>query len=279
MSKPPGQSKAVKRKPKYASAKGRGKVDNELIWGIHPVSELLKREADRIIEIIAQQKSDSKKLNAIVELAEKQSIAVLRVSNIDRECFKHRISPDSHQGIVARVRPFETVSLDQVLSKISREICRGDKPVVLVLDAIQDPHNLGAILRSALASGVTGVILPKDRSAPLSGTVAKASAGALSHLDICRVTNISKTIQQLKDKGLWVFGAAGETGRTIYQADFSLPVCLVIGGEEKGIRKLVREQCDFLVSIPMHSDLNSLNASVAAGIILFEIVRQQKDLS
>jgi 23S rRNA (guanosine2251-2'-O)-methyltransferase len=278
MSKPPRQLHAVKRKAKHASAKGQGKADNELIWGIHPVSELLKREADRIIEIIAQQKSDSKKINAILEQAEKQSIAVRRVGNIDRECFRNRISPDSHQGVVARVRPFETVSLGRIINKVSKEISQGDKPVVLVLDSIQDPHNLGAILRSALAAGVTGVVLPKDRSAPLSGTVAKASAGALAHLDICRVTNISQTIQQLKDEGLWVFGAAGETEQTIYQADFSSPVCLVIGGEEKGIRKLVREQCDFLVSIPMQSDLNSLNASVAAGIILFEIVRQQQVL-
>ena len=148
-------------------------------------------------------------------------------------------------------------------------------PRLLALDSIQDPRNLGSILRSALAAGFGHVILTRDRSVPVTGTVARTSAGAVAHLKLCQVVNLAETLKLLKERGFWVFGAVVEPeADSIYQADFSGPVCLVIGSEGKGIRPLVRRQCDHLVTIPMHAPFNSLNASAAAAVLLFEIARR-----
>ncbi len=146
---------------------------------------------------------------------------------------------------------------------------------MLALDHVQDPHNLGAIIRSASAAGVHALILPKDRSAPLSGTVAKIAAGAMEYLPICQTTNLVRTLQKLKDHSVWIYGTIKEGGTSVYQTDFAGSVCLVIGSEQKGIRPLVQEQCDFRTTIPMQGKLESLNASVAAAVVMFEIVRQK----
>ena len=148
-------------------------------------------------------------------------------------------------------------------------------PLLLILDSIQDPHNLGAILRSAAAFGVDGVIIPKDRSAPLSGTVMKTAAGTLPLLDICQTTNLAEAMLTLKKAGFWLYGAAGEAATSIFATSFSGPVCLVLGNEHKGIRPLLRRHCDFLLAIPLAAGVESLNVSVAAGIMLAEISRQR----
>ncbi len=233
--------------------------------------ELLRSRPGQIREITIQKSKSGGKIEEIIKLARAQQRKIR---------FEQHITlpgtggpPPRHQGVIAKIASHILLSLDAMLTLMADQAA---PPLLLALDSVQDPHNLGAIVRSASAAGVSGIILPKDRSAPLAGTAAKVAAGALAHMNICQVTNLTAAMKRLKKEGFWIYGAAGEASRTIFQTDFSGPICLVIGGEEKGIRPLVREQCDFLVAVPMHSPLDSLNASVAAAVILFEIVRQQQ---
>lgn len=239
----------------------------DLIWGIHPVMELLQSAPDRIIELRILKASHGK-VQDLVQLADQQGVPW----HIADQPFSGTPEQATLQGVQARTKPVATVGLAEVIAA-RRE--KTGPALVLALDTIQDPHNFGAMIRSASAAGALAILYTKDRSAPLSGTVAKVSVGAIAHLPLCPVTNMAQALQQLKDAGFWVFGAEGNADQTIYDADFSGPVCLVIGGERSGIRPLVKKQCDVLVSIPMRSNLDSLNASVAAAVIMFEIVRQQ----
>jgi 23S rRNA (guanosine2251-2'-O)-methyltransferase len=177
----------------------------------------------------------------------------------------------NHQGVTAHVMPHSTLTDEEFLAHIAST----DMPIIIALDSIQDPHNLGAIIRTAVAAGVDGLILPKDRSAPLTGTVSKISAGALPHLPICLTTNLVRMLQKLQAMNIWICSTLKDSAQTIYTTDFLLPLCLVIGSEEKGVRPLVKKQCDMEVSIPMNGRIDSLNASVAAAVILFEIRRQR----
>ncbi|MDH3921331.1 MAG: 23S rRNA (guanosine(2251)-2'-O)-methyltransferase RlmB, partial [Desulfobulbaceae bacterium] len=181
---------------------------------------------------------------------------------------------ESSQGVAARII-LPSLTLAELLHKLSK---LSGPPLLLALDSIQDPHNLGAIIRSAVAAGVNGIILPKDRSASITGTVIKISAGSVFHIDISRVTNLVNSFKVLKENGIWIFGTTKDAAQTIFDTDFTVPACLVIGSEGKGLRPLVAEHCDLSISIPMQSSLDSLNASVAAGIILFETVRQRRAL-
>lgn len=234
-----------------------------LIWGLHPVLEILRTSPEQILEISAQKSCAQKKLLEITSLAEKN---LVKISIIDRITIPGEDNPN-HQGIIARMKGHRSVALDELLDS--------QPALLLALDSISDPHNLGAIIRSAAAAGVAGILIPKNRAAQITGTVAKVAAGALAHIKICQITNLSDSLHKLKNAGYWIFGAAGEGQQTIYETDFSGPTCLVIGSEGAGIRPLVKKQCDFLVNIPMRSKINSLNASVATGIILFEIARQK----
>lgn len=242
-------------------------TDDNLVWGIHPVHELLAGRPGSIHEIIIQKGKSGQKLREIIDLARDAGIKV----NFSADFRMTGNKQMNHQGVIARVAPFATLDEDAFLALLEQHA----PPFVLVLDSIQDPHNLGAIIRSASAAGVTGLIIPKDRSAQLSGTVAKISAGASASLPVCQVTNVARMLQKLKEMGMWIYGTVKDGGTSIYQTTFSGAVCLVIGGEEKGIRPLIGEQCDFKVTIPMQRHLDSLNASVAAGVVMFEIVRQR----
>lgn len=261
---------AAQGKKKTASS-GAGRAGQpertDLIWGIHPVVELLSSAPDRIIELRILKASHAK-VQDLVELADRQGVPW----HVADQPFSGTPEQAAVQGVQARTKPVATVSLVEVLA--ARREATGSA-LVLALDTIQDPHNFGSMIRSASAAGALAILYTKDRSAPLSGTVAKVSVGAIAHLPLCPVTNMASALQQLKDAGFWVFGADGSAEQTIYEADFSGPVCLVVGGEHSGIRPLVKKQCDILVSIPMRSGLDSLNASVAAAVIMFEIVRQQ----
>ena len=254
------------------------KNPDKFIWGIHPILEVLRDRPDSIKAIFSNKKNPGPKLREVIDLARQHGVKI----SFEAEEFadiltKTAVDRQHHQGVIACGNPFVTLSLAEMVVKIKSAAAPFlSPPVVLVLDNVQDPHNLGAMIRSGLAAGVTGVIIPKDRSAPLSGTVFKASAGAAAHVNICQVANLVHTLKVLKREGLWIFGSIKNSPLTIYQADFSLPLCLVMGSEEKGLRPLVKEQCDFFVSIPMSGRLDSLNASVAAGIILFEIVRRRQ---
>lgn len=242
---------------------------DDTLWGVHPVLEQLRQQPRTVREVLIQQGRGGKNLQEIIELARQQGVKV-RFMPGDR-------FPSSqgktHQGVLARIAPVSMLDLDDLLDKVENR--RSGHPLLVALDSIQDPHNLGAIIRTAAAAGAAGVILPKDRSAPMNATAAKSAAGATAHLDLCTVTNLAASLRRLKERGFWVYGAAGEAAESLYATRFEGPICLVIGGEGKGIRPLIREQCDQLLAIPMAGSLNSLNASVAAGVILFEMVRQR----
>ncbi len=217
---------------------------------------LAKGETDRTLSRIA---ADAKKAGAVVVEADRRKLDAMSLTH-------------SHQGIiaVAAVRAYATV--EDILSIAE---ARGEKPLLVVCDEISDPHNLGAIIRTAECAGAHGVVIPKRRSAGLTAVVAKSSAGAVSYMPVARVPNIPALLKDLKKQGIWVFGAAAEGTVSLYGADFKNAAAIVIGSEGDGMTRLVRENCDFLVSIPMKGRISSLNASAAAAILLYEALRQR----
>ena len=206
-------------------------------------------------------------MRELLALAERHGVAVTRVPP---DVLARQAQGGVHQGVVADVEDPGTYGI--------ADLVRGARgvPLIVVLDGIEDPHNVGAILRTADAAGVDGVVVQTRRSAPLGGVAAKASAGALAHLRIAEVVNIARALEELKDAGVWTVGLAGEATTTYDAIDFRLPSALVMGAEGTGLRRLVREKCDFLASIPMGGHVDSLNVSVAAGVALFEAVRQRR---
>lgn len=254
------------------------RMEEGLLWGTHPVYEALEQEPERISEVILHVDRKGGKREEIIAMAKGAGIKLSFVTSI------HLVGPDAdqtrHQGVVARTSQTPLVSFEDLLAGFAAQVQQGERPRLIVLDSMQDPHNLGAIIRSAHASGMSGVLITRERSAPLSGTAAKASAGAISHIDICQVVNLATALQKLKKAGAWIFGAVKEgAAQSIYQTDFDLPACVVVGSEGQGIRPLVRQQCDVLISIPMVGSLDSLNSSVAAGVIMFEMLRQRGESS
>lgn len=246
----------------------------ELIWGVHSVLEGLRNCPQAVREILVEKDPADQRLKQIIELAGKNGIPIKE--NIGRlrigEKGFHKTSEGQRSQGVAALIELPILSLEQLLGTLA-EIKR--PPLLLALDSIQDPHNLGAIIRSAAAAGADGIILPKNRAASITGTVIKISAGAVYHINICRVTNLVSCFEVLKSYGLWIFGTAKEKAQSVFDTDLTVSGCFVIGSEGKGLRPLVANQCDFHITIPMQSSLDSLNASVAAGIILFEAVRQR----
>jgi 23S rRNA (guanosine2251-2'-O)-methyltransferase len=257
----------------HAAKETRIRLSDDLLWGVHPVYESLTKEPQYLAEIIVQKERHGSKLADILLLARKHDIKLVFVDAL-------RLTGEGsaevrHQGIVARRSSAPIVDFNILLNQLSERIKEGEKPRVMVCDCLQDPHNLGAIIRSAFASGASAVIMTRERSAPLGGTAAKASAGAISHIPICQVTNLVATLKALKDAGFWVFGAVKDRhAHSVYATDLTVPSCLVIGSEGKGVRPLVQKECDMLIYIPMADELDSLNSSVAAAVILFESLRQ-----
>lgn len=235
-----------------------------IIYGINPVLEALR--AGQVKELRISQRSDDR-LRELLALAGDRGVSVRRVSPdvLDRDS-----SRGVHQGVVADVEELKEYSI--------AELVRGARgtPLIVVLDSIEDPHNLGAILRTADAAGVDGVVMQSRRVAALGGAAAKASAGAVSHVRIAEVVNIARAIEELKELGVWTVGLAGESTTSYDSIDFTVPSAIVLGAEGSGLRRLVRERCDFLAAIPMAGQVGSLNVSVSAGIALFEAVRQRK---
>ncbi len=237
------------------------------IEGRQPVLELL-RTGKTINRLMVAKGEHHGSIKQIIALAKERNI-VLQL--VERQYLNKLSETGAHQGVIAQVSPIEYLELDDVL-----EANQGNKNAFyLVLDGISDPHNLGSLIRTAETSGVTAVIIPKHRAAGVTATVIKTSAGAAFHLPICRVTNLAMTIKTLKENGCWIVGADMD-GTTMYQQDLTGPIALVVGSEGKGMSELVKKSCDFIVSIPMFGKINSLNASVAGGLIMYEIVRQRK---
>lgn len=193
------------------------------------------------------------------------------VSYVSRERLDQLSETRAHQGVIAQVAAYEYSSVERILAKAEE---KGEPPFLFLLDSVEDPHNLGAIIRTANLAGAHGVIIPRRRSVGLTATVAKTSAGALNYTPVARVTNLARTIEELKEKGIW-FVCADMDGQSMYDLNLTGPIGLVIGNEGAGVSRLVREACDFTASIPMQGDIDSLNASVAAGVLAYEIVRQR----
>ncbi len=243
-------------------------IRNELIEGRNAVIEALR--ADRSIDKIYIARGDvDKTLGHIASRARDKGIVVVEA---DRRKLDFMSQTKAHQGVIAVVAVRDYCEIGDILA-LAHE--RGESPFVIVCDEISDPHNLGAIIRSAECSGAHGVIIPKRRSAGLTAIVDKASAGAAEHMAIARVPNIPAAIKELKDRGLWVYGTAADGTNDLWHTDFSGSVALVIGSEGDGMGKLVKENCDFIVSLPMKGRASSLNASAAAAITMYEVMRQR----
>ena len=241
-----------------------------IIEGRNAVIEAL-RTGTAIDKIYLAKGETDKTLGHIASRAREAGIVVV---DADRRKLDAMSRTHSHQGVIALAAVREYVSVESILERAAQ---RGEKPLLVVCDEISDPHNLGAILRTAECAGAHGVIIPKRRSAGLTAIVAKTSAGAVSYLPVARVANISATLKELQEKGVWIFGTAADGNTTLYSADLKGPAAIVIGSEGDGMSRLVREGCDFLVSIPMQGRISSLNASAAAAILLYEAVRQRLD--
>ena len=242
--------------------------DETRLEGRNAVTEALK--AGRVIDKIFIADGDIDR--GLQRLAAECREAGAVVVPVDRRKLDMMSTTHAHQGIIAQAAAHEYASIDDILEEAAS---RGQAPLIVICDELSDPHNLGAIMRSAECAGAHGVIIPKRRSVGLTATVAKASAGAVEYMKVARVANINNTINELKEKGIWIFGAAGEGSVPMYKADLTGPAAIVIGNEGDGLGQLVRKNCDMLVNIPMSGRISSLNASAAASILLYEAVRQR----
>lgn len=235
-----------------------------LIYGINPVLEALRARCVTGLRVSAR--ADDR-LALVVRMAEEQGVAVRRVSAVELDRLSHG---GVHQGVAADARDPVNLGVEDLVARAA------GAPLILVLDGIEDPHNVGAILRTADAAGADGVVRQSRHAAPLGGAAAKASAGAVAHVKIAEVVNIARALETLKEAGVWTVGLAGGADTGYDDIDLTLPTAFVVGAEGTGLRRLVRERCDWLVCIPMAGHVDSLNVSVAAGIALFEAVRQRK---
>ena len=243
------------------------KVYEDVIAGRNAVMELLKSSKD-INKIFVEKGEKHGSINEIIARAKEARIVTVEV-----EKSKLNMMAENHQGVVAVVPPFNYCEIEDILD-LAKE--RGEDPFILVLDGIEDPHNLGSIIRTAETAGVHGIIIPKRRTVSVNATVAKTSAGATAYVKVARVNNINDSIRKLKDAGLWVIGTDGEAKTEYYNQDLKGPIAIIIGSEGFGMSKLVKENADILIKIPMKGQINSLNASVSAGIVMYEVVKQRK---
>ncbi len=238
----------------------------ELVFGVNPVREAL-RGSREIFGLYVQSTATDHRLDKILELARERGVRVIKR---EREDLTRMCGSSHHQGMALKVAPFTYADLDDLIAAGDREGAAG---FLLVLDGIQDPHNLGALIRTAACAGASGVVIPRDRACAITPAAEKASAGAVETITVAQVTNIAQSLEKLKRSGYWVYGLSGEADASLYEVAFSGKIALVIGGEGEGIRPLVRKQCDALVSIPLYGGVGSLNASVAGGIALYEVAR------
>ena len=238
----------------------------DIVAGRNAVLELLKSEKD-INKIFVERGEKHGSINEIIARARENKVVLVEVEKSKLDFYA-----ENHQGVVAIVPPFNYCELEDILD-VAKE--RNEDPFVLILDGIEDPHNLGAIIRTAETAGVHGVIIPKRRTAQVNSTVAKVSAGATTYVKVARVNNTVDAIRKLKDAGLWVIGTDGDATTMYYNQDLKGPLAIIIGSEGFGMGKLVKENADILIKIPMKGEITSLNASVSAGIVIYEAVRQR----
>jgi 23S rRNA (guanosine2251-2'-O)-methyltransferase len=244
-------------------------AQQEWLYGIHALESVMEREPERLIEMWVLKGREDARLNKVVNEARRFGIAI---QFCNRKTLDDKVQGEQHQGLVARAKPgkqFDEKDLADIIEKSA-------VPLLLILDGVTDPHNLGACLRTADAAGVDAVVVPKDNSASLTAIVRKVACGAAEVIPLVQVTNLSRTLKDIQKQGVWVIGTAGEAQQTLYQTKLTGPTALVMGAEGKGMRRLTRENCDELVKLPMSGSVSSLNVSVATGVCLYEMVRQRE---
>lgn len=245
-------------------------TSEQWVYGPHAVNALLTRGHRRALQVCVQQERNDRRILDLIALAEKAQVPVEKMSTGTMD---QRFTSGTHHGIVARAEPlpdYNERDLTQILNQ------KSDRLLILILDGVTDPHNLGACLRSADASGVDFVIIPKDKNAGITAVVSQVACGAAESVPVIRVTNLARTMLELKQTGVWIYGAAGEADCNLYNLDTSTSIALVMGSEGTGLRRLTKDHCDGLFSIPMLGSVSSLNVSVATGISLYEVVRQRQ---
>ena len=241
----------------------------EVIYGINPVLEALRSGERNFKEILIETGRKGSEIYKIESLAKSRNVGIRRESG---SALENISGTNRHQGVVAVVLPKKEIELYELIEQLYK---KDNKPVIVILDGIEDPGNLGAIIRSAEALGIGGVIIPKDRAAGVTPVVVKRSAGAIEHIPVVRVTNISNTIEELKEKGFWIVGVEAGAEKNCFSLSYNDPIAVVFGSESKGMRRLTKEKCDFIVSIPMKGKVSSLNISAACSIVFYEILRQR----
>ena len=242
----------------------------EILYGFHPVYEALRAGRRTVHQIYVSKQPSNKRIECIRIAADEKHLPIKQLS--PTKLLSITGNP-SHQGIAASVTRYPLIDVGEILKSVSSD---GRLPFLLMLDHISDPHNLGALIRTALCAGVDGVIIPKDRSAHPSPAVCKVSSGALEHMCVAQVNNIVRCVKSLKERGIWIVGLDPNARQSIYAASLKGALGLVVGGEEKGLRPLLKKKCDFLMSIPQRTILGSLNASVAGAIAMYESYRQRR---
>jgi 23S rRNA (guanosine2251-2'-O)-methyltransferase len=251
-----------------ADAAGVADSKRHFVYGLHAIGAVIERSPERLLELwLAQPRDDVR----VRELRERAQAVGVTVQSVHTDALAKLVGEVAHQGAVAAIRPlkpWDEHALLQALAGIQ-------DPLLLILDGVTDPHNLGACLRTADAAGVHAVVIPKDRSATVDGVARKVAAGAAEFVPVATVTNLARTLDALKERGIWVVGTDGDAEKSVYAADLKRALALVLGAEGAGMRRLTRDRCDCLVRIPMSGQVASLNVSVAAGVFLFEILRQR----
>lgn len=242
---------------------------NDQVEGRNSVLELLESGKD-INKLYISDGEKHGSIHKIIALAKERKVVI---NKVDKYKLDKMSQTENHQGVIAIVPPYEYCDVDDILEQAKS---KNEKAFILILDGIEDPHNLGSIIRTAETAGVHGIIIPKRRAAAVNSTVSKVSAGAVEHVKIARVNNINEAIKYLKENDIWVCGTDMNTNTYYYDQDYKMPVAIVIGSEGFGMSRLVKENCDFLVKIPMKGKITSLNASVSAGIVMYEVVKQRE---
>lgn len=263
------QGNKANKEVRIISSEETNKIESDQVEGRNSVIELLESGRD-INKIFIQSGEKHGSINKIIAMAKARKILI---SEVNKEKINQMATTGNHQGVIAIVPPFNYVEVEEILFEANT---RQEEPFVVILDGIEDVHNLGSIIRTAETAGVHGIIIPKRRAASVNATVNKVSAGAVEHMKIARVNNLVETINYLKEQGLWICGTDMETKTYYYEQDLKGPLAIVIGSEGFGMSRLVKENCDFIVKIPMKGKITSLNASVSAGIVIYEAVKQRK---
>ncbi|CAM4040931.1 MULTISPECIES: 23S rRNA (guanosine(2251)-2'-O)-methyltransferase RlmB [Vibrio] len=243
-------------------------MSNEYIYGIHAVKAVLEKDPVRFIEVFVLKGRQDDRLLPLINLLQSYGVSIQQMG---RKALDDKAKGANHQGIIGRVKAAKALNENDLDTILAAE----QNPLLLILDGVTDPHNLGACLRNADAAGVAAVIVPKDKSAPLTATVSKVACGAAETVPLIRVTNLARTMRHLQEQNVWIVGTAGEATHDVYQSKLTGPLAIVMGAEGDGMRRLTRETCDDLIKIPMAGSVSSLNVSVASGVCLFEAVRQR----